>query len=142
MALDTPQRRSTGERQVEVESRDHLGRQILEVVALQLGQRHWSVDVVECRHPARSLLNKPRHFDALGDVRANEDSVRGADLIRPMLQLFDGAVELEPAIVRISDISVVAVPGNVAFEEQDLVAARGEGLQKRAKSGRMTIAPR
>ena len=45
-------------------------------------------------------------------------------------QLGDRAVEGETAEVRLAEVASVCVPGRLALQEQDLVAACGESLSR------------
>jgi len=58
------QRRSAGEGQIEVEAVEHLRREIFEVAALELGEGHRRVDVVEGGDSARDALDELADGDA------------------------------------------------------------------------------
>src|SRR5205085_12279124 len=113
-----------------------------EIIALQLGQRHRRVDVVESGHAARDALDKMADVDSLEHVGSNDYRIGSADLLAPILKLFQRSVEFEPAVTEVGDVAVLAVPEHVALEEQDIVAVPGEPLEQRPERRRMAVAPR
>ena len=121
--LDMLQGRAAGEGQVDVVARDEIRREILEIAALELGERHGRVDVVEGRHAARGGLRPAADRDAVRHVGADDHGVRLRDGAAMALELGDAAVEVETAERRIDQVAVVGVPGRLALEEQDAVPA-------------------
>jgi hypothetical protein len=111
------------------------------VAARQLGQRHRRVDVVEAGGATRMGLHEAAHRDAIGHVGADHHRVGAGDLAAPVLQCREAVVEFEAAEIGVGQVAVRGIPGHVAFQEQHLVPARGEGGEQRPEGGRMAVAP-
>src|SRR5215218_1860649 len=124
-----------------MDPRDEAGGEIIALPALQPRQSDRRVDVVEGSNAAGVAHRELDNRRAFRHIGADDDGVRAPYLALPMSQLVDRAVEVEPAIVRIGKVAVLAVPGRLALQEMDFVPARGERLQQRAIGCRMTVPP-
>src|SRR5439155_2106590 len=139
--FDALERRASGERQVKVVAGDDVRREIFEVTALELGQRHRRVDVVEGRDPTRMAVDIFADLDALRDIGSDNDRIRSPYASVPMIELIERMIIFKLAIVRLGHVAVLTVPGHVTLQEHDVVPAPGERLEQGAVCGRMAIAP-
>ena len=142
MPFEQIERRSAGEREVEVVAGDERRREILVVTAPQLRQRYRRVDIVEGAHASGRPLHVGSDGDPFGHVGPDHHGVRRRDHRAVGLKLFERIVEHEIAIGRGIEIARVAVPRLVALQEGDAMAAFGEGRQQRAVGRGVAVAPR
>jgi hypothetical protein len=113
------------------------------VAAREPGEGDGGVDVVESGDTASIMLDEAGDLDPVGDVGADDHGVGGGDLPAVGFEVGEVAVIDEAAVVGIDEVAVRAgVPRHFALEEQDVVAARGEGAEQGAIGGGVAVAPR
>ena len=112
------------------------------VAARQLGEGDGRIDVIERRGPARDFLHEAADRDAIGHIRPDDHRICLRELRREAGEVVDIGIEAQPAVIRIGAVALTGVPGHIAFQEQDVVAARRERLQQRTERRGMAVAPR
>ena len=141
-SFDAIECRTAGEREVEIETRDQIGMEVLEIAARQLRERDRSIDVVERGDAFRGARYPFADCDALPHVRADDDEVGFAHaLLELPLELRQRAVQTRGAERWLREIAIGGVPGNVALEKQHVVSVRIELADEAAPGGCVAVAP-
>jgi hypothetical protein len=140
--LEPGERGPAGKGEVEVEAGDQVGRQILVIAARELGERHRRVDVVERDHARGGRLHPTRDRHAVRHVGADHHDVRVRHRSREASpQLGEIPVERDPAPARARQVAMRAVPGHIALEESDGVAACRQRREQRAPGRGVAVPP-
>ncbi len=136
------ERGSAGVAEDEVEVGESVGRQVLDgLTAGEALERDRRVEIVEDAHRRRQ--RQLARGDGVGAVGGDDGGVAIVDGARGVGEdVVPVAVEDERGAVEAAEVAVRGVPGRVALEEGDLVAAAGERADEAAPQRRVPVAPR
>ena len=134
--------RAAREGEVEVVAGDQVGRKVIADAALERRHGDRRVDVVEGRHAPRMSLHEAAHGSPLGHVGPDHDGTSLGDLVSVAFETCEVVVEFEAAERGVDEVAGrAAVPGDISFEEQDVVAAGRIGPQQRPVGRRVSVPP-
>src|SRR5205085_11498309 len=104
-------------------------------------QGHRRVEIIENVLP-RCLQHELGGFDPIRAVRGDHRRVGVSQLAAgDEAHLVPRAIENEPPTLDLGQIAVLCVPGNIAFEKHDKMAATHQRADQRSPQYRMAVAP-
>jgi hypothetical protein len=122
--------------------REEIGRQIVLVAAMQLGDRDRRIDVIKGDRAAPDIEKPAQHPRALRNERTEDDRVRLLDQrAETLLEIVQPGVQEDLAQRRRQRIASRGIPGHVAFQEGDRVSQPTQLLDESAIRGRVSVPP-
>jgi hypothetical protein len=136
------ERRTAGVAQHQVEAAQPRDWQIVDRLACgEPRERDGRVEIVEDRSPPALRLDQRGRGVCVGTVGGDDHGV-GVD--EPTLRrqhLRPLTIQEQASARQVVQVAAVAVPGHVAFDEDDLMAVRRQRVDQAAPQGRMAIPP-